>query len=248
MKLEPDNDPANLYKLKSKPFFSVIVTTYNRKNILGRALDSVIKQTENDWEAIIIDDESTDDTSSLVLPYIRTNPNIRYLKKAHSGEALSKNEGICLASGKYVSFLDSDDEYSPGHLQLRKAILQQNPSVDFLYGGVKIIGNQYVPDRFDPAKRINLNECVIGGTFFIERNTLRRLKGFRNIILGTDADLFDRASKAKVIMKETGIPTYIYHHETEDSITNMLFNNCSDTEGMVNGVDLNNYLTYENIK
>ena len=240
MKWEHFEDFDKPYGLTSQPFFSIIITSYNRKNILKRALDSLIRQTENDWEAIIVDDESIDDTSSLVLPYIKANSGFRYLKKAHSGEALSKNEGIKLASGKFISFLDSDDEYSPGHLQLRKAILMQNPSVNFLYGGVKIIGNQYVPDRFDYTKRINLNECVIGGTFFIERCTLLRLKGLRNLMVGTDADLFERAMASKVIMKETGIPTYIYHHETEDSITNMLLNKCSDTESILNEINLNN--------
>jgi hypothetical protein len=137
-----------------------------------------------------------------------------------------------MASGRFISFLDSDDEYKTGHLQLRKAILKQNPLVDFLYGGVKIIGNQYVPDRFDHSKRINLNECVIGGTFFIERELLRRLKGFREIILGTDSDLFDRAAIAGAVMMETNIPTYIYHHENADSITNMMIKNESKLESI----------------
>ena len=238
--MEPKEDSVSCYGLKVKPFFSIIITTYNRKNILKRALDSLMKQTENDWEAIIVDDDSIDDTSSLVLPLTNANSRIKYLKKAHSGEAMSKNEGINLASGKFISFLDSDDEYGPGHLQLRKAILMQNPSVNFLYGGVKIIGNQYVPDRFDHTKRINLNKCAIGGTFFIERSTLLQLKGFRNLMIGTDADLFERAVTAKVIMKETGIPTYIYHHETEDSITNMLLNKFSDTESILNEINFNN--------
>ena len=99
----------------------------------------------------------------------------------------------------------------------------QNPSTGFLYGGAKIIGNQYVPDRFNYARKINLNKCVIGGTFFIERNILISLNGFRNILVGTDADLFDLAKKTRIVMMETNLPTYIYHHETQDSITNKLY-------------------------
>ena len=232
MKAQPFEDMVNRYGLTPKPFFSIIITTYNRKNLLRRALDSLINQTDNNWEAIIVDDESTDDTSSLVLSYTRSNSGFKYFKKAHSGEALTKNVGINLASGKYISFLDSDDEYSTGHLQLRKAILMQNPLVNFLYGGVKIIGNQFVPDKFDHSKRINLNECVIGGTFFIERELLIRLKGFREMILGTDSDLFDRAASAGAVMMETKIPTYIYHHENEDSITNMMIKNASMLESI----------------
>jgi glycosyltransferase involved in cell wall biosynthesis len=58
-------------KTVSQPFFSIIITTYNRAHLISRALDSLVSQTEKDWEAIIVDDESTDDTYSLVLPYLK---------------------------------------------------------------------------------------------------------------------------------------------------------------------------------
>jgi glycosyltransferase involved in cell wall biosynthesis len=197
----------------------------------------LFSQTEKDWEAIIIDDESNDDTYSQVLPYLKRNPTIRYYRNTHSGEAMSKNKGINLSTGKYVSFLDSDDEYKPSHLHSRKTILLQDPSVRFLYGGVYIIGNQFVPDRFDCNKRIHLSECAIGGTFFIERNALIQLKGFRKIVLGTDADLFERALRSGISMKETKLPTYIYHHENEDSITNMMIRQNSGLEVIYSNIN-----------
>ena len=220
-----------------QPFFSVIITTYNRANILNRALDSLIGQTEHDWEAIIVDDESTDNTYLKLLPYLCSNPQIRYIRKVHSGEPLSKNAGINTSSGRFITFLDSDDEFSPLHLQSRKTILLHDSSIRFLHGGARIIGNQYVPDRFDYKKKINLNECVIGGTFFIERNLLFQLRGFRQIILGTDADLFDRVIEAGIPVNETKLPTYIYHHENEDSITNMLFKNNAEVPGIFSDIN-----------
>lgn len=207
----------------SQPFFSIVITTYNRANLIKRALDSLVSQTEKDWEAIIVDDESTDDTYSQILPYLRSFTKIKYRKKKHGGEASSKNEGIWASKGKFVTFLDSDDEYVSTHLESRKTILTHNPSIKFLYGGVEIIGNQFVPDRFFPTKKINLNDCVIGGTFFINRKTLFSLNGFNNILLGPDADLFDKAINKGIGMMETCLPTYIYHHEVQDSITNKLY-------------------------
>lgn len=224
-------------KTETQPFFSIIITTYNRAGIIKKALDSLLSQTEKEWEAIIIDDESSDDTYARILPYLKEYGSFRYYRKAHSGEAMSKNKGIYLSTGKFVSFLDSDDEYNPSHLLSRKAILLHDPSIRFLYGGVHIIGNQYVPDRFDYNKKINLSECAIGGTFFIERKTLIQLKGFRKIVLGTDADLFERALKADIQMRETKLPTYIYHHENEDSITNMMIRQNSDLEVIYSGIN-----------
>ena len=238
MKVLSFEDSGKNVKPVVQPFFSIIITTYNRANLLKKALDSLISQTEHDWEAIIVDDESTDETYLQILPYLRLNNTIKYFRKAHSGEAMSKNTGINLSAGKFISFLDSDDEYNPLHLQSRKDILIQNPYVRFLYGGTKIIGNQYVPDRFNYNKRINLSECAIGGTFFIDRSVLLQLNGFRKMILGTDSDLFDRALEAGVFMKETKIPSYIYHHENEDSITNMLIKNNSESEGIYTDINL----------
>ncbi len=126
------------------------------------------------------------------------------------------------ATGRYITFLDSDDEFKPHHLESRKTILLQNPSVKFLFGGTKILGSRYVPDRFNYSKTISLKNCVIGGTFFIERNTVLSLKGFRDLPVGADADLFERARKENIYMMEVSQPTYIYHHETQDSITNRL--------------------------
>lgn len=209
-------------KNRSNPFFSIIIATYNRAELLIRALNSLIVQTESDWEAIIVDDGSTDDTYSQVIPLIRSYSKLKYLYRSHEGEAITKNAGIWSATGKFITFLDSDDEYDPMHLESRKNILLKNPAVSFLYGGTTILGNQFVPDRFNSECEIHLNNCVIGGTFFIEKRVMVQLKGLRKILLGTDADLFDRAKKAGIVMKETNLPTYIYHHETEDSITNKL--------------------------
>lgn len=206
----------------TRPFFSVIIATYNRAKLIARALDSLAAQTERDWEAVVVDDESTDDTLARLANYLRDYPQIRYLRKPHSGEALSKNEGIRASAGRFITFLDSDDEYEPDHLASRKQILAGNPSVKFLYGGVRIIGNRFVPDKSDYTRRISLDDCVIGGTFCIERNLLRSLGGFRDILVGTDADLFERASIAGINPVETRLPTYIYHHELRDSITNSL--------------------------
>jgi glycosyltransferase involved in cell wall biosynthesis len=223
MKNRLHQNKSNYEKLVSQPFFSIIVTTYNRAQLLKRALNSLIIQTEEDWEAIIIDDGSTDDTFAQILPFLRSSTKIKYLRKEHSGEAISKNEGILSSGAKFVSFLDSDDEFHPAHLESRKAILLENPSVKFLHGGVRIIGNQYVSDRFDYTKKVNLKDCVIGGTFFIEKDILSSVNGFRDILVGTDADLFDRIKMSGITMMETRLPTYIYHHENEDSITNKLY-------------------------
>lgn len=204
-------------------FFSVIITTYNRSGILITALESLIAQSESDWEAIIIDDGSTDDTYSRVGEYLKVHSNIFYTRQENTGEEGAKNTGIRAAEGEYITFLDSDDSYHRDHLKIRKSILQKHPQIDLLHGGVKIIGDEYVPNRFDPNKKIHLSECVIGGTFFIRRKLLLSLNGFQRVIIGSDADLFERIYNYGAIIRKVHHPTYIYNRQLPDSLTHSFY-------------------------
>lgn len=201
------------------PNFSVIIATYNRAGFLNRALDSLIAQSETDWEAIIIDDGSTDHTSFIVQPYLDQCPKIQYLKIKNSGEAAAKNLGISLSIGNYITFLDSDDAYKPDHLAYRKSILIKQPQIQLLHGGVSVVGDPYVPDRHNLGQLIHLSECVAGGTFFIRRDALSVLIGLKNMPLGNDAEFYDRAIAANLRVSKTEYPSYIYYRDHEDSIT-----------------------------
>lgn len=202
------------------PFFSVIITTYNRAVLLKRALDSLVAQTDTDWEAIIIDDGSTDNTAFAVKSYLAWDNKIKYIQQKSKGATFSKNTGIFLSKVKFITFLDSDDEYKPMHLETQKSILLKHKGIEFLHGGVKITGNQYFPDRSHYNKMVHLSGCAIGGTFFIKRSVALLLNGFTEMPLGSDGDFFDRANKAGINIMKAEIPTYIYHRETENSITN----------------------------
>ena len=214
----------------AEPFFSVIITTYNRAVLLQRALSSLNAQTEKDWEAIIVDDGSSDHTEELIKDVISENKKFKYVYQKNAGYSRSKNTGIFLSKGKYITFLDSDDEYFPNHLETRRDLLANYPATDFLYGGITIAGGQFVPDRFDYKKLISLSECVIGGTFFIKRQVAFSLNGFNDIAMGSDADFFERINKTAAVIRPTLIPTYLYHREDPDSLTNLLMKK----EGLIN--------------
>ncbi|MEO9210064.1 MAG: glycosyltransferase family A protein [Ginsengibacter sp.] len=205
-----------------RPFFTVVIASYNRALLVKRAIESLLVQTETNWEAIIIDDGSSDDTAFQIVPFLRLNRNIEYIYQDNKGAGTSKNTGIFKAKGEFITFLDSDDEYLPEHLSSRKEILLNNPSLSFLHGGIKIIGNEYVPDRFDHQKKVHLSQCVIGGTFFVRNELAQKLKGFRKIDFGSDADFFERISQTGIEMRKLDLPTYVYHRNQPDSVTNTL--------------------------
>lgn len=204
--------------MSSIPFFSVVIATYNRAHLLPRALDSLLNQTEKDWEAIIIDDGSNDETKSVIKKYHLGQ--FKYYYQENKGFIQAKNAGILQSSAKYITFLDSDDAYEPDHLRLRKEYLLRHPEIDFLHGGVRIIGQPFVPDVNNPHQKIHLSECFIGGTYCLNKKAVHKLKGFGSTALGTDFDIMTRAENSDLNIEKVDFPTYIYYRDAGSSITN----------------------------
>ena len=97
------------------PTVSIIIPTYNRQSLVQETIDSVLRQSLSDWELIVIDDGSTDETGAVLTE--RYGTSIRYVYQQNQGESAARNYGISLAQGKYVAFLDSDDLWLPNKLQ-----------------------------------------------------------------------------------------------------------------------------------
>ncbi len=204
-------------KTENQPFFSVIICTYNRAKIIKRALDSLIAQKSTHWEAIIIDDGSMDNTKEVIRPYLKKRP-IQYFKKEHSGLAHSRNAGMQIAKGKYITFLDTDDKYAPEHLQHRQAFLEKHPEIDLLHSNVKIVGDPYLPDKNNPQQLIHIDKCAVGGSFFIKKQSLDPSNLFQNQYSDDSFFMENMIAQGKKVVK-IDAPTYIYYRDQEDSLS-----------------------------
>lgn len=118
------------------PKVSVIIPTYNRGSLIKRAVDSVLSQTFKDFEIIIIDDGSKDDTKEVLAPYMN---QVRYVFQANGGISKARNHGIELATGEYIAFLDSDDYWAPVKLEMQVNVLDGNPKIGIVYGRMPIV-------------------------------------------------------------------------------------------------------------
>lgn len=102
---------------------SVIIPVYNREKTIERAIDSVLSQTYTNFEIIIVDDNSTDNTMSLVSRYENNEPRIRHVQhNKNKGAQAARNTGIKMAKGEWIAFLDSDDEWLPQKLELQLSL------------------------------------------------------------------------------------------------------------------------------
>jgi glycosyltransferase involved in cell wall biosynthesis len=206
---------------------SVVICTYNRARLLPRAVESLVWQTLTDWECIIIDDGSTDNTSSYAETLVQIDQRFRYFWQENGGLTAARNAGLTRSTAPWVTFLDSDDEYEPEHLEVRLNLLASEPQTDLLYGGTQVVGGpEYVPDLHDPSRSIALAECFIGGTFFLRRQWAIAMGGFQRPDYGNDHDFAQRAIAADAIIRRTDVPTYIYHRDSPDSMCNLMENSC----------------------
>jgi len=120
------------------PYFSLIMPTKNRAHLISKSIESVINQTLNDWELIIIDDHSTDNTMEVVSQL--KNPKIKYSRlKSGTGPAAARDFGIKKAKGKIIVIADSDDINYPDRLYFIYEYFIKNPEVDVVYGDSEVL-------------------------------------------------------------------------------------------------------------
>ncbi len=140
------------------PTVSIVMPTYNRAGFLPQALRSIAAQRWQDWELIVIDDGSSDDTRA-VLDGLRATVSqpVHYHYQQNQGPPAARNAGVDRARGDYVAFFDSDDEWLPHHLTDCVAALEANRDVDWVYGAGRRIrhatGEVLVPHSFYPGGR-----------------------------------------------------------------------------------------------
>lgn len=191
-------------------FFSVIIPSYNREHILPKAIDSVLQQTFADFELIIVDNGSTDNTRQLIESYSRQDSRIRYFWQENSGSpAGSRNTGIQNAQGEWVAFLDSDDWWFSSKLEeVHKAIQedQTNSYVAVSHWEEKYVN--YHPHsvlRHGCEEETGLYEKLLfGGNLFstsamtVKTDILRKLGGFnprKDYFIVEDYDLWMRVAQ-----------------------------------------------------
>lgn len=136
---------------------SVIVPTYNRAQYLPRALNSVLAQTYRDYEVIVVDDGSTDETPQAMKPF---EGRVTYVRQKNGGSASARNRGIEEAKGEYIAFLDSDDYWVADKLEAQVRILDAHPKVGIVYGRMPIVNEK--------GEKIGMKPAGVSGRNFKE--------------------------------------------------------------------------------
>lgn len=170
----------------ARPVVSVILPTYQRAHTLGRALASVLAQTFQDYELLVIDDASTDDTVDVIARF--DDPRLRYLRQdTNRGVAAARNRGLAEARGEFVAFLDSDDEWLPRKLARQLEVFEQHGvEVGLVSTGIEVVDAEGATRCLAPTQSgdiqaaLLLDNVVYGGgsSVMLRRGVVERAGTF----------------------------------------------------------------------
>jgi len=127
---------------------SVIIPSFNRAKYLGDTIRSVLGQSFQDFEIIIVDDGSTDNTKEIVLDFQKRDNRIKYLYQNNKGTSSAKNTGIKLSQGDFLQFLDSDDLIEEKKLEVQVYHLNTNPDTDIVYSDARFFPDEDIAKRY----------------------------------------------------------------------------------------------------
>lgn len=200
---------------------SVVVPTLNRARYLGAAIESVFRQTWQDWELIVADNGSTDDTADVVA---RFGPRARFTREARKQcIGAARNAGVALATGPFLAFLDDDDLWIEDKLEVQMRALEASPELDAVYGHME----QFASPELDDAARARfrrLDGQVIPSplptSLLIRREAYDRVGPFdESLQVGVDVDWYSRLCDAG--LKSIMLDAVVFRRRLHSSNTNV---------------------------
>ncbi|TCO06896.1 glycosyltransferase family 2 protein [Natronoflexus pectinivorans] len=166
---------------------SIIIPSYNSAHMVCDTIESVLNSKEENYEIILVNDGSTDNTAEVLSPYF-SNKRLKYIEHENKGLAGARNTGILNAKGEYLVFLDADDLILPDKLTVQQKYLDVNPSIDIVYSN----SEWFIEDNFDNTRDVsfpvytgNVIEYLIYGNFIHVNSVMVRKDAVVN------AGLFD---------------------------------------------------------
>jgi glycosyltransferase involved in cell wall biosynthesis len=206
------NDPA--------PVVSVVIPTYRRADCIEETLASVFAQTFQDFEVIVINDGSPDNTAAKLLPWVQSG-RIRYYEQPNAGQSAARNRGIGIARGEFLALLDDDDLWPRENLEWQVARLRANPRAVLCYGYAETFGlgqNYRLPAGAGPqgnvgAEIVRGNPISSPGQVLVRTDAVRKLGAFDPAIRGAeDWDLWIRLGEVGEFIYEERCSLHYRQH------------------------------------
>lgn len=209
----------------SKPLVSIIMGAYNCENSISECIDSVLAQTYSNWEFVICDDCSTDNTLSILKEYENKDSRIVVLhNEKNSRLAASLNNCLQVANGEYIARMDADDKCLPDRLEKQVDFLDNNPDFAVVGGAVNVFDGENVtgmrkPKEYPTAKNVLYGPTFMHPTIMMRKSCYEALGGYTvssRTVRGQDWDLWFRFYAAGFKGCNLQEPVLIYHESASD--------------------------------
>ncbi|MBW4488221.1 MAG: glycosyltransferase [Trichocoleus desertorum ATA4-8-CV12] len=210
------------------PLVSVIIPAYNAETTIQKTVTSVLEQSLQDFELIIVNDGSTDKTLDVIEHIV--DPRIKVFSYPNSGAAVSRNRGFAQTTGEFIAFLDADDLWTPEKLEAQWQALQENPQAQVAYSWTDIIdqsgqrlgqGDYTVANGKVYAKLLLCCFIVSGSNTLIRRGAYVAVGGFdESLVASQDFDLYLRLA-ARYQFVSVAAPHVLYRFSSNSMCTNI---------------------------
>lgn len=189
--------------MSNQPLVSVVIPFHNHRQYINTVIENLDQQTYPHWEALLVDNNSNDGSAAIAQEVAGRHPQVRYLAEARQGIPCARNRGLRAASGKYVTFLDVDDEFIPTKLANHVQVLEANPEAAMVYGLTRRVylpaGRSVVQASGVAHEGLNRPPCLAvdwlrtfyhlpqTGATLVRTDVAREIGGFdENLRLGND--------------------------------------------------------------
>ena len=216
--------------MTGSPLVSVIVATYNMARTLAESLNSVRVQSFEDWEIIVVDDGSTDNTFQVTEQFIHLEPRCRIVTQDHAGVAAARNIGIEAARGEWLLFLDGDDTIAPAHLDQLLGVAISRPHVGAVHsgwirvcGGRDLFGEEFGPSVGDLFDVLAVRPAFVLHSCLVRRSVVVEAGCFDSALGGwaEDWDLWQRVARAGTQFGNVRKATAIYRIRNDSKSSNV---------------------------
>ena len=206
----------------SKPLVSVVMAAYNCSEYIAESIESILQQCFTDFEFIIIDDGSTDDTSSIIQSFI-LDKRVKVLQQANKGVTDALNHGISHANGKYITRQDADDLSLPSRMQKQIEFLERNPDYGVIGSNVQLIdrygGNlgysSFPTEHCHILAVLRTRNCFVHGSVTFKKSLFDAVSGYcPDFLLAQDYDLWLRMSN---LCKVANLSEVLYNYRQLES-------------------------------
>ena len=221
------------------PRVSIILPTHNRAAMLREAIHSVLAQTFTNWELIIIDDGSTDETPAVAQAYAEACANIRYIRQPNMGLGKTRERSISLCRGEFIALLDDDDLFRPEKLERQAAFLREHPDVAMVYSSTEVIASDGTVLERQPRQPAltfleMIDDCPVYVTsVLIRKSCFDEVGTFRgDLPMSADHEMYLRICRHKRFAFLPGVVGCYRRHE--GNMTGNYFKIYEETLGIYN--------------